>query len=321
MTQPTATAAAPLPFDTRHLDVGDGHRIYVERVGRPDGVPAIFLHGGPGSGCQPAHRALFDASRFCATLFDQRGSGRSTPWLGLQANTTAHLVADIEAIRETFGYARMLVVGGSWGSTLALAYAERHPERVAGIVLRAIFLGTPQEVTWAFLDGPRAFRPEIHAQFIDWLPEAERSEPLASYFRRLLDPDPAIHVPAAWVWHYTERALSELMPGRATFPEALRTTGKPPPTAIMEAHYLSHDCFLGPDQLVAEAGRLAGIPGVIVQGRYDLLCPPVSAYRLHKAWAGSELRIVDSAGHAMSETGITPAMTAAIDRLGSALTP
>lgn len=308
-------AAASTPFETQLLDVGDGHRIYVERVGRPDGVPAIFLHGGPGSGSHPPHRELFDPRHFTAVLFDQRGAGRSTPWLQLTANTTDHLVADIERIRIAFGYEKMLVVGGSWGSTLALAYAERHPERVSGIVMRAIFLGTAREVEWAFIDGPKRFRPELYAQFIAWLHERERADLLGSYYKRLLDPDPQIHVPAAWVWHHYERALSELQPQRTTLPAEPRTTGKPPPTAIMEAHYLSHDCFLRPDQLIADAQRLAGIPGVIIQSRYDLLCPPVSAQRLHDAWPGSELTYIEAAGHAMSEPGVKDAMISAIDRL------
>ncbi len=298
------------------LDVGDGHEIYVERVGRRDGIPAIYLHGGPGSGCQAAHRELFDQDVFSAVLFDQRGAGRSRPWLGLHANTTAHLVADIERIRHFCRFDRMIVVGGSWGSTLATAYAEQYPERVAGLVMRAVFMGTPAEVDWAFLGGPRRFRPELYEQFIGWLPERERHAPLEAYYRRLLHPEPDVQVPAAWAWHHYERALSELVPGATTIPEALRTTGRPPPTAVMEAHYLAHDCFLRPDQLIAEAGKLAGIPGTIVQSRYDLLCPPVSAYRLHMAWPGSELAFIEAAGHAMSEAGVREAMRAALERLG-----
>lgn len=315
LTRADEAAAAHTPFETSMLDVGDGHQIYVERVGRRDGLPVVYLHGGPGSGCQTAHRALFDPGIFSAVLFDQRGAGRSRPWLGLHSNTTAHLVADIERIREACGFDRMLIVGGSWGSTLALAYAESHPGRVTGIVLRAIFLGTPAEVEWAFLSGPARFRPELHAQFIAYLPERERHTPLDAYYRRLLDAEPQVHVPAAWAWHHYERALSELLPGASTLPETLRTTGKPPPTAVMEAHYLAHDCFLRPDQLVAEAHKLADIPGVIVQSRYDLLCPPVSAYRLHKAWPGSDLVTIEAAGHAMSEPGVREAMKAALERL------
>lgn len=310
-----APAAALAPAVTAMLDVGDGHEIYAERIGRSDGFPAIYLHGGPGSGCQPGHRELFDRERFSAVLFDQRGAGRSRPWLRLEANTTAHLVADIEHVRKWAGFERMLLVGGSWGSTLALAYAEAHPGRVAGIVMRAIFLGTRTEAEWAFDSGPRLFRPELHADFVTRLPATERDEPLQAYYRRLRDPDPEVQVPAAWAWHHYERALSELVPQTMRLPPSLRTTGKPPPTAVMEAHYLAHDCFLAPDQLVAEAWRLAGIPGVIVQSRYDLLCPPVSAYRLAAAWRGSELEMIEAAGHAMTEPGVREAMRRAIERL------
>lgn len=318
MSQIDLAPPLPEPTATTMLDVGDGHEIYVERIGRSDGIPAIYLHGGPGSGCQPAHRAMFDPTRFSAVLFDQRGAGRSRPWLRLEANTTQHLVADIERVRVWAGFERMIVVGGSWGSTLALAYAEAHPMRVAGIVLRAIFLGTRAEAEWAFVTGPRLFRPDLHAQFMAQLPEAERAEPLGAYYRRLLDPDPQVQVPAAWAWHYYERALSELLPAGGSIPAVLRTTGRPPPTAVMEAHYLAQDCFLAPDQLVADAGRLAGIPGTIVQSRYDLLCPPVSAHRLHRAWPGSELQFIENAGHAMSEPGVREAMRAALERLARA---
>lgn len=301
------------------LDVGDGHEIYVERIGRRDGIPVIYLHGGPGSGCQIAHREMFDPDVFSAVLFDQRGAGRSRPWLGLNANTTAHLVADIERIREFCRFERMIVVGGSWGSTLATAYAEAHPARVAGIVLRAVFLGTPEEVDWAFLSGPRRFKPELYEQFTGRLPARERHAPLEAYYRRLLHPDPAVQVPAAWAWHYYERALSELVPSATAIPETLRSSGRPPPTSVMEAHYLAHDCFLRPDQLIADAGRLAGIPGTIVQSRYDLLCPPVSAFRLHMAWPGSELAFIEAAGHAMSEPGVRDAMRSALERLAISL--
>ena len=299
------------PFDIRHIDAGDSHQVYVEQVGNPQGLPAVFLHGGPGSGAQPHQRTLFDPARFRAVLFDQRSAGRSRPWLKLEANTTAHLVADMELIRTTLGIERWMVVGGSWGSTLAIAYAERHPERVLGIALRAVFLGTAAEVAWAFLDGPRRFRPELYDAFLGFLPEREREAPLEAYYRRLLDPDPSRQGPAAWVWHHYERALSERRPPTG-IPKEIRTTGKPPPTAVMEAHYLSHGCFLAPDELIRNAARLSGIPGIIVPSRYDLLCPPAAAHALHKAWPGSELRIVEAAGHAASEPGVTEALKAAI---------
>ncbi len=310
-----ATAENPLrPFDARMLDVGDGHWLYVEEVGRADGVPALFLHGGPGSGAQHGHRSLFDPARFHALLFDQRGAGRSHPYLSLKANTTAHLVADIERIRAHFAIDKWLVVGGSWGSTLALAYAEAHPERVTGLVLRAVFLGTAEEVRWAFVDGPKLFRPDLYADFAGVLPQAERGDVLQAYLDRLADPDPAVHGPAARAWNAYERALSKLAPAqtRLATPAA---EGRLPPTPFVEAHYIRHDFFLKPGQLLADAGRLAHIPGVIVQGRYDLLCPPKAAYALQQAWPASQLQLMEGVGHCMSEPGVAEAMAEAVRTL------
>jgi proline iminopeptidase len=304
------------PFDARMLAVGDGHWLYVEEVGRRDGIPAVFLHGGPGSGAQHAHRRLFDAARFHALLFDQRGAGRSHPYLSTAANTTADLVADIEAIREHFAIDKWLVVGGSWGSTLAIAYAEAFPERVTGLVLRAVFLATRAEVEWAFVEGPQVFRPELFADFVGLLPEPERADPLAAYLRRLADPDPAVHAPAARTWSAYERALSELAPGNTRLSAPSAGGERLPPTPFIEAHYIRNDFFLQPGQLLRDAGRLKGIPGVIVQGRYDLLCPPKTAYALSQAWGNCRLQIMDGAGHAITEPGIMEALAAAVSELG-----
>lgn len=315
--QPADAAAKPTHpavFATHRLEVGGGHTLTVEEVGNPDGLPAVFLHGGPGSGCHAGHRALFDGSRDRAVLFDQRGAGRSTPRGSLVANTTHHLVADIECIRERLGIARWLVVGGSWGATLALAYAERHPERVTGLVLRSVFLGTRREVEWAFLDGPRTFRPELLAAFLDLLTPEERRDPLAAYWRRMADPDRAVHAPAAWRWHDVEGILSTLAPSK-TLPRDASAIEGLPATPFVEAHYLQHDCFLEPDELVARADRLAGIPGRIVQGRYDLLCPPSSAARLTAAWPDARTEIVERAGHLISEPDIQAAVVKAINEL------
>jgi proline iminopeptidase len=297
------------------LSVGDGHWLYVEEVGRPDGIPVIFLHGGPGSGCQHAHRSLFDPERFHAILFDQRGAGRSHPYLSRDANTTQHLVADIERIREHFQIDKWLVVGGSWGSTLALAYAEAHPERVAAVVLRAIFLGTRDEVEWAFVGGPQRFRPELYDAFLNFLPPSERRSPIASYCARLLSPDPSVQAPAAHVWNAYERALSELAPGNAKLPVAFDAGARLPPTPVMEAHYIANDFFLPPGALLDRAHRLNGIPGHIVQGRYDMICPPRTAHRLQRAWPGATLRMVTQAGHALSEPGISSELVAVMDTL------
>ncbi|MGB8274898.1 MAG: prolyl aminopeptidase [Alphaproteobacteria bacterium] len=308
------------PFDVRTLAVGDGHELYVEQVGTPSGVPAVFLHGGPGSGAYADQRRYFDPAHFRAVLFDQRGAGRSRPKRGLAANTTAHLVADMEHIRETLGISRWMLVGGSWGATLGLAYAEAHPERVSGLVLRSVFLGTREEFLWAFRDAARTIRPELWRAFAQPLPEAERADPIAAWGRRLGDPNPSVHSPAAWMWHDYERALSELMPHGLTASGGLRVagvrTGALPNTPFMEWHYLSHDCFLAPGQLLGDAKRLSGIPGILVQGRYDLLCPPATSHDLAEAWGAAQVRIVPGAGHAVSERGVVDAYVAAITEMG-----
>lgn len=303
------------PFDARMIKVSDRHWIYVEEVGTRGGRPIVFLHGGPGSGAQHAHRTLFDAARDHAFLFDQRGAGRSHPYLATADNTTQNLVADIETLRAHFGIERWLVVGGSWGSTLALAYAEAYPERVSGLVLRAIFLGTSREVQWAFVDGPKTFRPDAFAAFRDWLPARERHDPLAAYVRRLTDAAAPDRTEAAHVWNAYERILSEINPATSTIPKSFSKDARVPPTPIIEAHYITNDFFLEPGQLLANADRLAGIPGAIIQGRYDLLCPPENACALAAAWRGSQLQIIDTAGHAMTEPGVLDAMRAAITEL------
>lgn len=302
------------PFDARMIATGDGHWIYVEEVGQRGGRPCVFLHGGPGSGSQHLHRALFDPDRDHVFLFDQRGAGRSHPYLSLLNNTTQTLIADIEAIRQHFGIERWLVTGGSWGSTLALAYAQAHPGRVSALVLRAIFLGTRDEVAWAFDKGPRLFRPDLHEQFCQYLPPHERADPIRHYVRRLLDERREVHAPAAHIWNAYERALSSLEPG-AVLLSAPEAGERVPPTAIMEAHYIAHDFFLKPDQLISEAHRLANIPGVLIQGRYDLLCPPRAAHRLAQAWPGCELRYAETAGHAITEKGVMAALAAAISQM------
>lgn len=300
------------------LPVGDGHTLYVETSGNPQGIAAVYLHGGPGSGCQPDHRRLFDAQRFHAVLFDQRGAGRSRPKGGRDANTLQHLVADMETIRGTLGIERWLVVGGSWGATLGLAYAQAHPDRVSGIVLRATFLGTRAELEAAFLKTLPTFYPELSADFLSQLSESERTAPLDAYWRRLLDPDPAIHAPAARAWGETESILSQIAPKRTRLEPGKAGDTRPlPATPFMEAHYFAHDCFMRPDQLIAEADRLAGIPGIIVQGRYDLLCPPATAHKLAAAWPGSEVRTIDAAGHLLYDPGIRDAVIVAINDIAN----
>jgi proline iminopeptidase len=306
------------PLTSEQLAVSDGHDIYVESVGCAEGIPAVYLHGGPGSGCQPDHRRLFDPERFCAVLFDQRGAGKSRPKGGREANTLAHLIADMELIRERFAFERWMVVGGSWGATLALAYAQAHPERVSGLVLRATFLGTRGEIEAAFCDSLPRFYPTLYQDFLEVLPEDERARPLDNYWRRILDGDPARHVRTARAWHDTERILSEHAASRTRLERpTVNSSGALPTTPFMEAHYFANDCFMRPDQILEDAHKLAGIPGIIVQGRYDLLCPPATSQALAERWTDAEMRMVEGAGHTLYDPGVRDAVMRAIADMAS----
>ncbi len=293
------------------LDVGDGHRLWVEKRGVAGGIPAVFLHGGPGGGFQPGNMSLFDPERFQTVFFDQRGAGRSLPRGGLQANTTADLVADMERLRLHFGFARWLIVGGSWGATLGLAYAQTHPERVLGLVLRAVFLGTRSELDWAFGEGLRRFYPALHQDFLEALPVADRADPLPNYYRRILDPDPSIHLPAALAWHDTERILSEITPASERL--GVSADRPPPNSPFVEAHYFSQGCFMAESDLLDNAPRLRGIPGVMVQGRYDLLCPPATSFALAARWPDARIVIAQGSGHSLSHPAVLKSVKDAID--------
>jgi proline iminopeptidase len=309
------------PLTSEQLAVSDGHELYVESVGRTGGIPAVYLHGGPGSGCQPDHRRLFDPERFHAVLFDQRGAGRSRPKGGREHNTLPHLIADMETIRAKFGFERWIVAGGSWGATLALAYAQAHPHRVSGLVLRATFLGTRKEIEDAFTGALPRFYPGLSEDFLAVLPQEERDRPIDAYWRRILDPDPAVHGPAARAWGDTERILSEHAPRRTRLDlAALKANGALPATPFMEAHYFANDSFMQPDQLLNEAAKLAGIPGIIVQGRYDLLCPPSTSHALAARWREAEIRIVAEAGHMLYDPGVRNAVMKAIADVASRAT-
>src|SRR3984893_10271612 len=309
------------PLTSQLLPAGDGHEIYVETVGRADGIPAVYLHGGPGSGCQADHRRLFEPGRFHAVLFDQRGAGRSRPKGRREDNTLPHLIADMEMIREKFGFERWMIVGGSWGATLALAYAQAHSDRVTGIVLRATFLGTRAELEGAFLDALPRFYPGLSDDFLGVLPTEQRDRPLDAYWRRILDSDPAVHGPAARAWHDTERILSEHAPGRTRLDLAsLNSSRALPASPFMEAHYFQNVCFMKPDQLLAEAGKLESIPGIIVQGRYDLLCPPATSHVLGARWRGSEIRFVEGAGPSLYAPGVRDDVMKAVADLSSQIT-
>jgi proline iminopeptidase len=307
------------PYAVEHLDVGAGHRLYLEQCGNARGLPALFLHGGPGAGCGASHRRFFDPQRYRIILFDQRGCGRSTPHASLDHNTTWDLVADIERIRVHLGIDRWLVFGGSWGSTLALAYAETHPERVAALVLRGIFLCRAEEIAWFYQQGASWVFPDHWQAFLDPIPEPEREDLVRAYHRRLTAADPAIRLAAAKAWSLWEGRCATLLPDeslRAAFADDALALS----LARIECHYFTHHAYLRPNQLLDDAARLASIPGVIIHGRYDLICPLRSAWELAQAWPTAALEVVADAGHAAFEPGIARALVAATDGLADRLT-
>jgi proline iminopeptidase len=309
--------------ETGRLDVGDGHLVHWESAGNPDGRPVVFLHGGPGGGCLPVHRRFFDPQRYRIVLFDQRGCGRSRPHASeadadLSTNTTWHLVADMERLREHLGIERWQVFGGSWGSTLALAYAQRHRERVLELVLRGVFTMRRWELDWYYgAGGAGALFPEWRDRFLAPVPEAERDDCIAAYHHLLHDPDPAVHEPAAVAWSTWEAATITLLEQ----PDLIAQFADPAfalAFARIENHYFVHAGWLDEGQLLDGAGALADLPGVIVQGRYDVATPAVTAWELHRAWPGSELVVVPDAGHAVTEPGIIDALVRATDRFAAA---
>lgn len=299
------------PFATGTLALDAPHRMYFEQSGDPRGVPVVFLHGGPGAGASAVHRQFFDPAFYRIIVYDQRGAGRSTPLGCLEANTTPKLVEDLETLRKHLGIERWLVFGGSWGSTLALAYAEHHPERCLGLVLRGIFLCRKSEIDW-FLYGLRQIFPEAWRTFAGYIPESERGDLLAAYYKRLTDPDAAVHMPAARSWSVYEGSCSTLLPNPALvadFASDRVALG----LARIEAHYFRNDIFLPEDFLLANAAKLAKVPGIIVQGRYDIVCPAVSADDLHQAWPQAAYEIVADAGHSAFEPGIRSRLVAATE--------
>jgi proline iminopeptidase len=300
------------PYASGMLDVGDGHSLYWERVGTPGAKPAVFLHGGPGGGCGPSHRRLFDPSRYDVLLFDQRGCGRSTPHASLEANTTWHLVADIERLREMAGIDAWLVFGGSWGSTLALAYAETHPGRASEIVLRGIFALRRFELEWYYQYGASLLFPDKWEAFQAPIPEAERGDMIAAYRRRLVGDDRAAKIAAARAWSRWEGETLTLLPDPAVS-EPFYDEDYAIAFARIENHYFVHAGWMEEGQLIRDAGRLRHIPGVIVQGRYDMATPAVTAWDLHKAWPEAEFHLVEAAGHVYSEPGILDRLIAATD--------
>ncbi|PKV46749.1 prolyl aminopeptidase [Janthinobacterium sp. 61] len=301
----------PVLTPNRHgmLAVDDLHTIYWEECGNPDGIPVLFLHGGPGAGLSPQHRRFFDPQRYRVILFDQRGAGKSTPLGEWHNNTTQLLIEDIEVLRAQFGITQWLVFGGSWGSTLALAYGQAHPEACLGFVLRGIFLCTQAEIDW-FIEGVRWFYPELYAEFAAPIPLEERGDLLAAYVKRILSSDPAVYWPAARAWSRFEGRRVYLMPQPEDAPNDALDLG----VGRLESHYMANLGFFEEDQLIRNMGRIAHLPAVIVQGRYDAICPPLSAYRLQQAWPGAQLEMIPDAGHGALEHGIASALVRATER-------
>ena len=300
------TASGRLQLDRRHA-------MHWEVCGNPAGVPLVFIHGGPGGGSLPHHRRYYDPAFWRIVLYDQRGAGRSTPVADIVDNTTAHLIADLERLREHLGVERWLLFGGSWGSTLAIAYAEAHPDRVLGLVLRGVFLATRAEIDW-FMHGMRNVYPEAWRAFAEFLPERERGNLLQSYYARLTNADPGVHLPAARAWDRYESACSTLIP-RADGLARREDDTAALAIARIEAHYFVHDGFLAEDALVDNVARIRHLPCTVVQGRYDVICPPVTADALARAWPEAEYLIVPDAGHSVREPGITRELVFAVNRM------
>lgn len=302
------------PYHHFKLAVTPPHELYVEECGTPDGIPVLFLHGGPGAGCEEYHRRFFNPEVYRIVLFDQRGASKSTPHAELQHNTTWDLVADIEAIRQHLKIDRWLVFGGSWGATLALAYAQTHTQRVQGLILRGIFLCRPREIEWFYQEGASRIFPDYWEQFINVIPATERQNMVAAYYRRLTSSDELIRMQAAKAWSVWEGRTATLRGNKHVVDHFAH-----PHTALslarIECHYFMHDSFMQENQLLRDAHKLHEIPGVIVQGRYDVVCPLESAWALSKAWPQADLQIVADAGHSAAEPGITAALVFATDNM------
>ncbi len=293
------------------IDRDDGHHIYVEQCGNPEGQPVLVLHGGPGGGCSPFMRRFFDPGHYRVVLFDQRGCGRSRPSASVHANTTAHLLTDIEAIRDLLRIDQWALFGGSWGATLALAYAQAHPDRVTALALRGVFLGMRTELDWFYGGGAGRFFPDLWARFCEVIPPSEQGDMIAAYHRRLFDDDPARQARYAMPWLIWENALAGLSASASTSAPVDYARA----FARLENHYFVNGCFLDEGQLLRDRHLIEHLPAVIVQGRYDMVCPPQSAWRLAEGWDRCELRIVGAAGHALSEPPIATELVRVMDSL------
>ena len=304
------------PYESGMLDVGEGHSLYYERVGTPGAKPAVFLHGGPGGGMSPNHRRQWDPARYDVLLFDQRGCGKSLPFAEIDHNDTWRIVADIERLREMCGHERWQVFGGSWGATLALAYAQANPERVSELILRGVFLARESEKNWLYRYGASEIMAEQWASFSGHIPEAERGDLVRAYHDRLTSDDEAVRLAAAKQWSLWEGSVATLLPN----PDLLADFEEPAkalPFARICARYFMNDFYLEEAQLLRDAHKLKGIPGIIVQGRHDICCPPTSAWALKQAWPEVDLRIVHDGGHAASEPGIVDGLVRATDEFAN----
>lgn len=298
------------PYNEFRLQVDEVHELYIEECGNPDGLAVAFIHGGPGAGCENWHRQFFDPEVYRIVLFDQRGSGRSTPHASLDKNTTQHLVADMEQIRQHLGIDRWILFGGSWGSTLSLVYAQTHPGRVLGLILRGIFLCRPREIRWFYQEGANRIFPDYWESFIEHIPEDERNDLLHAHYRRLIGEDEVARMASAKAWSIWEGRTSNLHPKKSVV-DFFGSAHTALSLARIEAHYFVNHTFLESDQILKNAHTLQDIPGIIVHGRYDIVCPIESAWDLHKAWPQSILEIIPDAGHSASEPGIIDALVRA----------
>lgn len=298
------------PYVQHSLAVAPPHVLHIEECGNPKGIPVLFVHGGPGAGCEDYHRRFFDPERYRIILFDQRGCGRSTPHAALEGNTTQALVADMEQIREHLGVDRWLLFGGSWGSTLSLVYAETHPGRVLGLILRGIFMCRPHEIEWFYQQGASRLFPEYWQDFLAPIPEAERGDLVQAFYRHLTSDNEMQRMAAAKAWSLWEGRTSTLRPSEAV----VEHFGNPYTAlslARIECHYFVNDSFLEPEQILRDAAKLKEIPGIIVHGRYDVVCPVENAWQLHQAWPKAQLKIIPDAGHSASEPGTVDALVQA----------
>jgi len=301
------------PYRTHALAVPGGQQLYVEECGHPEGLPVVFLHGGPGAGCEDWHRQFFDPERYRIVLFDQRGCGRSVPHATLENNTTQTLVSDLEGVRKHLGIDKWVVFGGSWGSTLGLVYAQAHPGCVLGLILRGIFLCRARDIHWFYQEGASYLLPDYWEDFLQPIAEDERDDLVSAYYRRLTGEDEVARMAAARAWSLWEGRASTLLPRKSVVDHFTR-----PHTALslarIECHYFMNDSFLESGQILNNAGRLGDIPGVIVHGRYDVVCPVEQAWVLHAAWPQSQLRIIPDAGHSAFEPGIVDALVTTTDQ-------